>query len=116
MTETLTCEECDNDWSRERKRGRKPKVCPDCDKRSTIASKPRRAKVNTGPTPAEAAAQRREYMKPDREIVTKLPGDDPDHVYISWWCESKIPMHKTCQSINNDTCVCACHNKEINNG
>lgn len=111
MPETLNCEECGNDWSRERKRGRKPKVCPACDqgKRSTIASKPRKAKVDAGPTPAEAAAQRREFIKPDRQIITKLPGDDPDHVYVSWWCESKIPMHKTCASIDNDACSCVCH-------
>ena len=28
--ETLTCETCNNDWTREKKRGRKPKHCPDC--------------------------------------------------------------------------------------
>lgn len=112
MNETLTCGECGNDWARMRKRGRKPKVCPTClDKpgRATVASKPRKAVAEDTITPAQAAASRREFLKPDREIITKLPSDDPNHVYVSWWCESKIPMHKTCQSITNDACICWCH-------
>lgn len=28
--QVLTCADCGNDWERERKRGRVPKICPDC--------------------------------------------------------------------------------------
>lgn len=114
MTETLTCESCSKDWTRDRKRGRKPRECPDCVGRTTIVSKHRRAKVDAGPTPAQAAADRREFLKPEREIETKLPSDDPEYAatYLSWWCLNKIPMHKTCASINNDACICWCHKEK----
>jgi hypothetical protein len=32
MKETLECTQCDAFWKRKRTRGRKPAVCPDCDK------------------------------------------------------------------------------------
>lgn len=47
-TETLTCESCSSEWERERKRGRKPRLCPECSEsgsKATLKRKPPRTEA-----------------------------------------------------------------------
>jgi hypothetical protein len=58
--ETLHCTSCDNDFTRERKRGVKPRVCPAC-------------KTHNAPTPARTATI---VVAADPEFVALYMGGD----------------------------------------
>lgn len=76
--ETLTCRECREPWTRERRAGRKPPICPTCTKAKakTVkrpARRPNRPKVKrrrTPKPPPPAAREPDEQEPPPMEIVT----------------------------------------------
>lgn len=139
MTETLTCRECGNDWQRERKRGVKPKTCPDC--KGATAQKPVSAPRNS--TKAKATQPKTkavsEQPRKPRERKSTLNADDTglyiirdengvtisttrDKAYAdrrnkgwSYCCAHGDHLGKLCereQQVNDITCTCKCHNEQ----
>lgn len=86
--ETLNCTECGEDWERERKRGRKPKVCPDC--KDTPAPEPTVIRKSENP-PADETLEGFgpqvidiETGKRDESKVVELEIEIPDDARVQF--------------------------------
>lgn len=65
-TETLTCEDCGQDWERELKRGRKPKTCPDCKNNTTTT------KTKPKPRPTKPVADPETLNKAEKKYKQRV--------------------------------------------
>lgn len=115
--ETLTCTACGQDWQRERVRGRKPKLCPDCKSGDTrpTADQPKRTTLAAVSAPA----------RPEGDTTPRAPNDAPDASSrallalpftkrTSGWCTDyplgPAAQHDKCDGdLGRYRCPCDCH-------
>lgn len=80
VIETLHCETCNEDFTRERRRGRKPKTCPPC--KELMAEQERESKGTEASTEPERWVDTSHETAFDRKYVNKdrgeIPSIDPD--------------------------------------
>lgn len=81
MIETLHCNTCDNDFTRERKRGVKPKICPACKAAAEAVVTEARVERATPSIDPEMVALFMASTKQSERVVAAfvLDGSEPPH-------------------------------------